>query len=146
VFTGFRGDAASISRELDLVALTSFNEGTPLTLIEAMCCGRPVAATEVGGVEDLMGERRNAIDGFTIWDHGVTVPSGDVDAFARALRFLIEHPGLRREMGTRARAFVTIRMSKERLLRDLQRMYMELAGFSAEVVQSSEPRPIAQSH
>ena len=146
VFTGFREDAASISRELDLVALTSFNEGTPLTLIEAMCCGRPVLATEVGGVEDLMGERRDEIDGFRIWDHGVTVPSGDVDAFARALRFLIEHPGLRREMGKQARAFVTIRMSKERLLRDLQRMYMELAGLSAEVVPSNEPQPIAQSH
>src|SRR5262249_44961871 len=98
-FTGFREDAASISRALDIVALTSLNEGTPLTLIEAMCCGRAVAATEVGGVEDLMGARRDSIDGFTVWDRGVTAPSGDAEAFARGLGFLLKHPDLRRAMG-----------------------------------------------
>ena len=119
------------------MALTSLNEGTPLTLIEAMCCGRAVAATEVGGVEDLMGTRRETIDGFSVWDHGVTAPSGDVEAFARALQFLIDRPGLRSEMGRAGRGFVTERMSKERLLRDMEQLYNELAGFDSEVVPSS---------
>jgi len=127
-FTGFREDAASISMALDIVALTSLNEGTPLTLIEAMSCERAVAATEVGGVTDLMGRRLDSFDGFTVWDHGVTAPSGDVEAFARALRFLVDRPELRRAMGMSGRDFVTTRMSVDRLLSDIAQLYRELAG------------------
>jgi len=145
VFTGFREDAISLYAGLDIVALTSLNEGTPLTLIEAMCCGRAIAATEVGGVEDLMGARRSKIHGFTVWDHGVTAPSGDADAFARALRFLIDNPELREEMGKLGRAFVTVRMSKERLLGDIEHLYNELTSFGAGAVPSGEPQPLAQS-
>jgi glycosyltransferase involved in cell wall biosynthesis len=137
VFTGFRQDAATLCGALDVVALTSLNEGTPLSLIEAMCCGRAVAATEVGGVGDLMGGRRDSIDGFTVWDHGVTAPSGDAEAFARALHFLVKHPELRRAMGESGRAFVTARMSKERLLRDIGQLYIELAGLRPEAALSS---------
>jgi glycosyltransferase involved in cell wall biosynthesis len=127
-FTGFRQDAASLYVELDIVALTSVNEGTPLTLIEAMCSERPIVATEVGGVPDLMGARRHTIDGITIWDHGATVPSGDVAAVARALKFLAERPEVRSKMGKSGRAFVAERMSKKRLLRDIEQLYRELAG------------------
>ena len=126
VFTGFREDAMSLYSDLDIVALTSLNEGTPLTLIEAMSCGRPVASTEVGGVVDVMGLRKASIDGFTIWEHGVTVASRDVDAFSRALRYLIDNPEQRREMGERGRAFVTTRLSKERLIRDIEAIYLDL--------------------
>jgi glycosyltransferase involved in cell wall biosynthesis len=144
-FTGFREDAVSLYGALDIVALTSVNEGTPLTLIEAMCCGRAVAVTEVGGVQDLMGARRDAIDGFTVWDHGVTSPSGDVGAFSRALRFLIERPELRDRMGASGRAFASMRMSKERLLRDVEQIYCELAG-RGHVCASGDPQLFAQSH
>lgn len=127
-FTGFREDATTLYADLDVVALTSLNEGTPLTLIEAMCCGRAVAATEVGGVVDVMGERRTEMDGFTIWDHGVTAPSRDGESFARALKYLIERPTLRREMGERGRAFVRARLSKARLLNDVENLYREMTG------------------
>ena len=128
VLTGFRQDATSLYSGLDIAALTSLNEGTPLTLIEAMCCGRPVAATEVGGVVDVMGSRRESLDGFTIWDHGVTAPSGDAATFARALRFLVQSPDLRREMGERGRMFVRSRMSTERLVNDIEALYHGLTG------------------
>src|SRR5262249_4002255 len=49
IFTGFRDDAMSLYADFDIAALTSLNEGTPLTLIEAMSCGCAVASTEVGG-------------------------------------------------------------------------------------------------
>lgn len=133
VFTGFREDATSLYAGLDIVALTSLNEGTPLTLIEAMCCGRAVAATEVGGVVDVMGARRSSLDGFTVWDHGVTAPSRDADAFARALRFLVERPDLRREMGERGRAFVRAKLSRDRLVEDIEMLYHELMGDDARV-------------
>ena len=128
VFAGFCQDVTSYYSDLDMVVLTSLNEGTPLTLIEAMCCGRAVASTEVGGVVDVMGERREARDGFTIWDHGVTAPSRDVEAFARALSFLIERPELRRKMGDCGRNFVRAKMSKERLVSDVEAVYRGLLG------------------
>jgi glycosyltransferase involved in cell wall biosynthesis len=127
IFTGFRKDALSLYSDLDLVVLTSLNEGTPLTLIEAMANGRAVAATEVGGVVDLMGDRRGFKDGFTIWDHGVTVPSRDVAALARAIEFMASHPEERHEMGQRAANFVAKRYSKERLVGDIENLYRELA-------------------
>ncbi len=125
-FTGFREDAAMLYTDLDIAALTSLNEGTPLTLIEAMSCGVAVVSTEVGGVVDLMGARRESNGRFTIWDHGLTAPSRNVQAYASALRHLIERNDLRREMGARAKAFVGSRLSKERLVSDIETLYGEL--------------------
>ncbi len=128
IFTGFRRDALALYPALDIVALTSLNEGTPLTLIEAMAWGRPLAASEVGGVPDLLGARQVTQKGFSVWDHGVSAPSRDVAQFALALRFLAEHPNLRAEMGARGRAFVESNFSRERLLRDVAQLYHELSG------------------
>lgn len=125
-FAGFRDAAASLYADFDIVALTSLNEGTPLTLIEAMGSGCAVASTEVGGVADLMGRRRETLDGFTVWDHGVTAPSRDAEAFTNGLRYLIERPDLRREMGERGHAFVLSRLSKERLIDDIENLYCGL--------------------
>lgn len=144
-FTGFREDAITLYPELDLIALTSLNEGTPLTLIEAMSCGRAVAATEVGGIVDILGARRAVLDGFSIWDHGVTAPSGDARALARALRFLIEQPDLRREMGQRGRAFVRARLSKDRLVDDITKLYRELLDVGVEAAPSRGAETVAQS-
>ena len=132
LFTGFRRDALSLYQDLDVVALTSVNEGTPLTLIEGMAAGCAVASTEVGGVADLMGARQADLDGFTVWDHGITAPSGEAETFARGLRYLLEHPALRQAMGSRGRVFVHSRLSKERLARDMESLYRELCGREAE--------------
>ncbi len=126
-FAGFRKDALALYGELDIVALTSLNEGTPLTLIEAMCHGRAVAATEVGGVVDILGDCQMTLNGFSTWAHGVSAPSRDVDAFARALQYLIERPTLRRQMGGRGRAFVHASFSKARLVDDIDALYRELS-------------------
>jgi glycosyltransferase involved in cell wall biosynthesis len=121
--TGFRADVRDLYGDLAVVALTSLNEGTPLTLIEAMSAGRPVVATEVGGVADIMGAFVEARAGFSVWAHGLTAPPRDVRAFARALRFLLEHPPLGRAMGERGRAHVRRHLSRERLVSDVERLY-----------------------
>lgn len=126
IFTGFREDATSLYANFDIAALTSLNEGTPLTLIEAMSSGLPVAATEVGGVVDVMGSYQTTQDGFKIWDHGVTAPSRDAETFARAMMYLAQRPQLRREMGARAREFVRARLTRERLVSDIESLYREL--------------------
>ena len=58
IFTGSRRDPENFYAALDIVALTSLNEGTPLTLIEAMAAARPVITTTVGGVGDCSGRQR----------------------------------------------------------------------------------------
>lgn len=128
VFTGFRADVVALYEELDVVALTSLNEGTPLTLIEAMNSGCPVVATEVGGVIDILGQRREQQATVACWEHGFTVLSREVAAFAHALQLLLTQPALRQAMGTNARAFVRTQYSRERLLRDIAALYRELSA------------------
>ncbi len=125
-FTGFRKDAPSLYADFDVVALTSVNEGTPVTLIEGMRSGCAVLSTEVGGVVDILGRRGATLEGFTVWDNGVTAPSGAVDAFARGLRHLLQHPDVRREMGARGKRFVTEKLSVARLIRDVEALYRDL--------------------
>jgi len=143
IFTGCRTDVASLYSDLDLVALTSLNEGTPLTLIEAMCAGRPVVTTEVGGVVDIMGARESSMDGFWIWQHGITAPSRDVASFARALRYLIDQPELCRKMGASGQSFVNTRLSRRQLISNIERLYHELSG--NQMVQKSRSRSLPES-
>ncbi|MGH9932396.1 MAG: glycosyltransferase, partial [Pyrinomonadaceae bacterium] len=127
IFTGLRNDPESFYSALDVVAITSLNEGTPLTLIEAMANARPVIATAVGGVVDLLGScDSGASKAYTICEHGIGVKSHDVDAFTQGLKFLVERETLRREMGERGRAFVEHSHSKERLVADVVALYEEL--------------------
>ncbi|MGH9828388.1 MAG: glycosyltransferase, partial [Blastocatellia bacterium] len=93
-----------------------------------MAAGRPVISTRVGGVQDIMGRKRYSREGFTVWDHGVTVESGDVGSFANALKFMIDRPRLREDMGERGHAFVAAGFSRARLIRDIEELYSDLAG------------------
>jgi glycosyltransferase involved in cell wall biosynthesis len=138
IFTGLRDDPESFYSALDVVALTSFNEGTPLTLIEAMANARPIIATAVGGVVDLLGncdlattkrcEVAAGEEGYIVCERGVSVKSNQADNFSKGLNFLLEREELRREMGERGRAFVEQGYSKERLVADVLALYQELVG------------------
>ncbi|HEX8131710.1 MAG TPA: glycosyltransferase [Pyrinomonadaceae bacterium] len=155
-FTGTRSDPENFYPALDIVALTSLNEGTPLTLVEAMANARPVLATAVGGVVDLVGrpveyEAARGLDvergenragapaaaatiataatddaAYTVCERGVRVRTGDAEAFCAALQLLVADEELRRELGERGRAFVAEHYSKERLVRDVLNLYSEL--------------------
>ncbi|MFN2454896.1 MAG: glycosyltransferase [Pyrinomonadaceae bacterium] len=133
VFLGTRDDAADFYPALDVVALSSLNEGTPLTLIEAMANARAVIATAVGGVVDLLGQEI-AYDGnpyeetYAVCERGVLAPPNDADAFCKGLMRLIVDRGLRRELGERGRVFVEKYYSKERLLSDVKNLYGELSA------------------
>jgi len=132
LFPGTRKDPENFYPALDIVALTSLNEGTPLTLIEAMANARPVIATAVGGVSDLIGDPLPPVSqddearGYQICQRGVSVRSGDAQGFARGLARLIEDPGLRDDLGRRGLEFVTRNYAKERLLTDIAGLYREL--------------------
>jgi glycosyltransferase involved in cell wall biosynthesis len=115
-FLGWRSDLDRIYADLDVVALTSRNEGSPVSLIEAMAAARPVVATRVGGVPDLVE------DGVS----GRLVPAGDASALAGALKALLADPERRRTMGEAGRRRVYPALSAWRLVADIDRLYTRL--------------------
>jgi len=129
VFLGTRNDPENFYPALDIVALTSLNEGTPLTLIEAMANARPVIATEVGGVVDLLGpivSTGTAEAGYRICERGLLAKSEDAEGLARGLARFIEDESLRAALGARGRDFVLRNYAKERLLADMAQLYGQL--------------------
>ncbi len=132
-FVGSRKDMAEIYPALDIVALTSHNEGTPLTLIEAMANGRPVIATAVGGVVDLLGPVVPGREGlaFQICERGIRVGPGNASSFASGLAYLVSDAAVRREISERGLQFVTSYYSKDRLLRDIKLLYQDLSQTEA---------------
>jgi len=128
IFAGSRRDPENFYPALDIVALTSRNEGTPLTLIEAMANARPVISTAVGGVVDLLGDGVSPdSDGpYKIRQRGISVPPGNALAFAAGLAKFAADAALRRETGERGLQFVSDHYSKERLLKDIGTLYADL--------------------
>jgi glycosyltransferase involved in cell wall biosynthesis len=114
-FTGWWTDVPGAMSDLDVVVLTSRNEGTPVSLIEAGACARPVVATRVGGVPSVV------VDGAS----GILIPPGDPAALTDALRKLLSDSTLRVTLGhagrVRSREFAS-----QRLLADMRGLYDEL--------------------
>jgi glycosyltransferase involved in cell wall biosynthesis len=134
-FEGTRDDPENFYPALDIVALTSLNEGTPLTLIEALANARAVVATDVGGVVDLLGgtdaQLKRHEGEWRLCERGVVVGRADAQAFASGLGYLIEHEGVRAELGARGREFVLREHSLARLVADISKLYGELTNGNA---------------
>lgn len=117
-FVGWWLDIPAAISDMDCVALSSKNEGTPVALIEALACGRPVVATDVGGVRFVID------DGET----GLLCPAGSPQALADKLRTLLNDVILAQSLAARGRERVRLRFHKDRLLRDIADLYQELCG------------------
>lgn len=115
-FTGWRDDMASVLSDLDVVVLSSRNEGTPVALIEALAAARPVVATDVGGVKAVV------VDGVT----GVLIPPGDAAALAVAVESLLQSPSRGAALAAAGRAHVAATFGSDRLLSDIRDLYAEL--------------------
>ena len=144
VFLGSRRDMENIYPAFDIAALTSLNEGTPLTLIEAMANARPVVSTLVGGVVDLLGPTvsKDADGRYAICERGIGVPPENSEAFASALTVLVDDEDLRREIGEAGLQFVNRRYAKDRLLDDVRQLYVDLHGGRKQTVRA---RPAERS-
>jgi glycosyltransferase involved in cell wall biosynthesis len=117
-FTGYVEDVAPVAAAADVAVLSSDNEGTPVSLIEAGAAGTPAVATAVGGVPDVVEANET----------GFLVPPGDHQGFAEALTRLAANPELCERMGARAQQRVQGRFSSERLVSDVDALYQELLG------------------
>lgn len=113
IFTGFRKDLPDIYADTDIVVLSSYNEGTPVSLIEAMTAGVPIVATKVGGVSDFID------DGVT----GLLVPAGDADALAAGVIMLLDDPALREQIGENVRKAVYPKYDISNLVKNIDELY-----------------------
>ncbi|HEV7699641.1 MAG TPA: glycosyltransferase [Pyrinomonadaceae bacterium] len=125
-FLGHREDIADLIAQTDIVVLTSRNEGTPLSLIEAMAVGKLVVSTAVGGVVDLLGAPTDTFDGFDIRERGIGVTTRDPADIARALIYIAKNERLRKSLATEGQRFVRARYSIDRLVKDINDLYAEL--------------------
>lgn len=113
---GWCRDLPAIYADLDVVALSSINEGIPVALIEAMSAGVPVASTSVGGVPDLLKHGRR----------GELAPSRDPSALASAIERALAPAA--RARATAIRDEILEEFGVVRLCRDLETLYAELCG------------------
>lgn len=129
--TGWQRQIEAVYRDIDVACLTSWNEGTPVSLIEAMAAGRAVIATDVGGVRDLLAEpseARTAVSrgSFQVVQRGVLVQAGDAEGLAAAMRRLAQDTALRQQVGREGRTYVLRVFTAERLLQDITELYETL--------------------
>ncbi len=130
-FCGWRRDLPEVYADVDILSLTSLNEGTPVSIIEAMAASTPVIATDAGGVFDLLGPRDGhpTSEYFVVCKRGILCRKEDPIGFAKGLKYLIEIDSRKREALVRgSRIFVEQGFSERRLLRDMERLYLELMG------------------
>ena len=113
---GFHSNPAEIYNEGDISALSSLSEGFPYTVLESMSCGRPVVATDVGGV-------REALEGF-----GVLAPPRNPQALADGIVRLLEEDDLRHQLGRLAREEVLAKFRLSSFIEAYRDVYRELAS------------------
>jgi glycosyltransferase involved in cell wall biosynthesis len=115
-FTSWRRDIDVVNAGSDIIALTSNNEGTPVSLIEAQAANKPIVTTRVGGISDVV------IPGTTAF----VSAKGNTSKFAKNLFLLIEDDSLRTDMSAHGAAFVLEKFSYQRLVKDTAGLYRRL--------------------
>ncbi len=116
VFTSWETEIDKAYAGLDIVCLTSLNEGSPITLIEAQAAKKPIISTNVGGVSDTVKENHSAY----------LVDSNDVKSFVSQLEYLINHADVRQAMGENGFNFVKENFNQAKLLKGYDQLYTDL--------------------
>lgn len=116
IMTSWVLDVATFNAGMDIVCLTSKNEGTPVSLIEAQATGIPVVSTNVGGVSDIVVNN----------EAGYIINHGDIETYVEKLRLLVEDKELRLRFGTFGKQFVVERFGYQKLVSSMDEYYKEL--------------------
>jgi glycosyltransferase involved in cell wall biosynthesis len=116
MMTSWIKDIGTFNAGMDLICLTSKNEGTPVSLIEAQAANIPVITTNVGGVQDIVD------DGET----GFIIPPGDLEGYVRSLLDLCENENKRINMSQNGWNFVQEKFQYTTLVRNMDSYYKEL--------------------
>jgi glycosyltransferase involved in cell wall biosynthesis len=117
-FLGYRRDIARLLAAMDIFVLTSVREGLPISLIEAMAARRPVVASNIGSIRDLVQEDRT----------GLLAPAQDTAAFAAAIERLMRAPDLRQRLVEAGRDSVEASFSLPAVIGAYETLYRNAAG------------------
>ena len=116
LFTSWIKDVDVVTAGLDIITLTSLNEGTPVSLIEAQSANRPIVSTRVGGIEDVVQEGVSAF----------LSDKTDEVTFTKHLQALIDDEQLRTRMGEQGGKKVRELYNHQRLVTDMRNLYNRL--------------------
>lgn len=130
-FVGSRSDVPALLAACDVVALTSHNEASPVSILEALACGVPVVASDVGSV------RETVVDGET----GRLFPAGDQAAFVDATVALLQSPAERRRLGAEGRRRVVARWSLNAMVRGYEQLIERIYAKKMSPVAQGDPWP-----
>jgi GT2 family glycosyltransferase/glycosyltransferase involved in cell wall biosynthesis len=132
VFYGWEENIAMIYADIDILALTSLNEGTPVSVIEAMASSVPVITTGVGGIKDLLGRIHPGQPDdltFRICERGILCPKNDPITFAHGLNFMVDSNYLsEKHRFEKASSYVLKNYSMVRLINDMELLYAKLVA------------------
>ncbi len=115
-FTSWINEIDVANAGLDIIALTSLNEGTPVSLIEAQASSKPVVCTNVGGVADVVRKNKTAL----VCDHP------ENEDFKRLLLACVNDIKLRNRLSKRGFSYVSKKFSKQRLISDISKLYLNI--------------------
>ena len=116
ILTSWIKDIATFNAGMDIICLTSDNEGTPVSLIEAQASNVPIITSDVGGVKDIL------LEGKT----GFVIKRGDLEDYVKKLGNLINNKELRMELSSNGWNFVKEKFHYTRLTRDMEELYRKL--------------------
>lgn len=120
-FLGFRRDVHSIVAAMDVFTLPSEKEGLSIAIMEAMAMERPVVATQIAGMDEIVRHGEN----------GFLVPHGDAPALADALETLLRNPALRQELGARGKSFVASHFDQQTCMTRVEAFFESLIADSS---------------
>lgn len=116
LFLGHRDDIAELLLETDVVVLPSLYEGFPLTILEAMAAGKPVVATQIGGIDEMVQSGVN----------GILVRPADPEALAAGIRRVLDDPAGAGRLGAAARTTVLEQFTLEKMCKRVEEVYDSL--------------------
>jgi glycosyltransferase involved in cell wall biosynthesis len=116
ILTSWRTDMDTICAGLDIIALTSLNEGTPVSLIEAQAAGKPVISTRVGGISDVVLENKTAL----------LSDIADEKAYCNNLLQMVNDVSMRQKFSNAGQEYVLNKFGYQRLVADMGSLYRDL--------------------
>jgi glycosyltransferase involved in cell wall biosynthesis len=130
IVTGFVEEVPPFLACVDVVVLASLTEGLPILLLEAMSAAKPIVASSVGGVPEVVVEGQN----------GYLVPPGDPAALAKAIALLIQDPERARAMGRNGQEVFQGRFCIERMVRETEQIYLRVLAADGDAGTTIPPR------
>lgn len=133
-FTSWIKNVDEVYAGIDIVALSSLNEGTPVSLIEAQAANKPIVSTNVGGVCDVVLPGKTAL----------ISPSNNRPQFTQQLLKLVENESLRFKLGKNGHYFVNKKYHYSRLVNDVDQLYQNLLTQKAPAKFKPQVQPLPQ--